>query len=507
MKLKRIAPILIVVALFAAGLIPLLALSFYARAGADDFSYAALFVHPTIESGGNIFSILAAAFQTSLYYYETWQGLYSSAFVLSLEPSVFGEGYYWITTWILLAISFLAFFALVWALCKKILKTTSKAWIGIACVTWFFFIQTIPNIYEGLYWFNGAMNYLFFWCLFAFCITAAINYLTKEGRARIGWLILTCVLAFIVAGGNHVSTVGCIVSLFFCALFEAIHHKRAWLFCALFLCVLGLLIVSAAPGTAIRAEALGVDTSSKHAILNNLVQSIGTSGWWLAEHFGGWFSLSTVAYIVCVLPFAVAVTKRAHATFTLHASFWGWLFTAFVAMFWAQLYLLQVSTKGPGAGRVTDILYASFVIMVAAFTVLATYARIQKGGSKLKGINFDTERTSACLLCSAGLLAILFAFNSPLGFTTSTWEYAYTDLSDGSAKSYAEEMDSRLPVLNDASISHVELAPRTAFPPTISTPDFSSDPTYWININAANFYHKDSIVLVDKNVDTEEPTL
>lgn len=505
MKLKRIAPVLIVAALFVAGIIPLLALSFYARAGADDFSYAAPFVRPTIESGGNIFSILAAAFQTTLYYYETWQGLYSSAFILSLEPSVFGEGCYWVTTWILLAISFLAFFALIWALCKKILKTTSKAWIGIACVTWFFFIQTIPNIYEGLYWFNGAMNYLFFWCLFAFCITAAINYLTKEGHARFAWLILTCLLAFIVAGGNHVSTVGCIVALLFLALFEAIHNKRAWLFCAFILCVLGLLIVSAAPGTAIRAEALGVDTSSKRAIFNNLVQSIGTAGWWLAEHFGGWFSLSTVAYIVCVLPFAVSVARKAHARFTLHASFWGWLSAAFVAMFWAQLYLLQVSTKGPGSGRVTDILYASFVIMVATFTLLATYALIQKNESKLKGIDFDTERTSACLLCSAGLLAILFAFNSPLGFTTSTWEYAYTDLSDGSAKTYAEEMDSRLPVLTDASSKQVEFTPRTAFPPTISTPDFSSDPTYWINRNAANFYHKDSIVLVDENVDAETP--
>ena len=79
-----------VLILTAASIIPLLMISFYNHPSADDFAYA-VETHMVWKSTRNIFLVLRQAVATSVKYWNRWQGLYTSAFLLALEPGIFGE--------------------------------------------------------------------------------------------------------------------------------------------------------------------------------------------------------------------------------------------------------------------------------------------------------------------------------------------------------------------------------------------------------------------------------
>ena len=69
-------------------LIPVIWVSKFAYPWADDFSYAsearAVFV-----STHNVFKTIAMAFSTMKDSYLTWQGTYTSCFLMALQPAVF----------------------------------------------------------------------------------------------------------------------------------------------------------------------------------------------------------------------------------------------------------------------------------------------------------------------------------------------------------------------------------------------------------------------------------
>ena len=67
-------------------LLPVLVLAVFARPSADDFIYAAR-THAVVQQYGlDLPRLLRAAWDTNIYYYENWQGLYVSGFTLAFQP-------------------------------------------------------------------------------------------------------------------------------------------------------------------------------------------------------------------------------------------------------------------------------------------------------------------------------------------------------------------------------------------------------------------------------------
>ena len=63
-------------------LVPVFALAVFARPSADDYIYAAR-THAVIQQYGfDLPRLLKAAWDTNVYYYQNWQGLYVSGFTL-----------------------------------------------------------------------------------------------------------------------------------------------------------------------------------------------------------------------------------------------------------------------------------------------------------------------------------------------------------------------------------------------------------------------------------------
>ena len=92
-------------------LLPVLVLAVFARPSADDFIYAAR-THAVVQQYGlDLPRLLRAAWDTNVYYYENWQGLYVSGFTLAFQPAIFGNRYYGVT----LVCVLLPLFLPVWA--------------------------------------------------------------------------------------------------------------------------------------------------------------------------------------------------------------------------------------------------------------------------------------------------------------------------------------------------------------------------------------------------------
>ena len=136
--IKRIVILTVVVL----SIIPILIISRYNHPSADDFGYS-IKVHHAVENNASAMEILEAAFETSKEYMNTWQGLYSAAFLLALQQAAFGEKYYALTAVIMLFIVALGVFVLTHSISTNLIKSSSKSWYYIAAII--FLNSFIPN--------------------------------------------------------------------------------------------------------------------------------------------------------------------------------------------------------------------------------------------------------------------------------------------------------------------------------------------------------------------------
>ena len=79
-------------------LIQLLRVSFYIHPSADDFDYGIYTIGAINHGIGNVFVGVA---KTIYKYYNNWQGTYSAITIFSLNPSIWGDNFYFLTTFIL----------------------------------------------------------------------------------------------------------------------------------------------------------------------------------------------------------------------------------------------------------------------------------------------------------------------------------------------------------------------------------------------------------------------
>ena len=75
---------------FLASMVPVWALSFYTVPGCDDYTYGVK-THGAWKAAGTLTAVLRAALETTLEYWQEWQGTYSSIFLMTLSPGILDE--------------------------------------------------------------------------------------------------------------------------------------------------------------------------------------------------------------------------------------------------------------------------------------------------------------------------------------------------------------------------------------------------------------------------------
>ena len=91
------------VALLLLSLMPLYALSFYNHACYDDFGFS-IRTHAAWRDTGSLLETLRAAAENTAVIRGTWEGTYTTSFISALQPALFSENLYWLSTALLLSI-------------------------------------------------------------------------------------------------------------------------------------------------------------------------------------------------------------------------------------------------------------------------------------------------------------------------------------------------------------------------------------------------------------------
>lgn len=469
--------------------LPLLYLSAFNHPSSDDYSYSVNTYHCWLESGSVLKVVLAAA-ETSREFWHKWQGLYASAFVLSLQPAIFGEKFYVIAGILMICILFAGNLILSVYLVHGILKGSRLAAAAIGCMLSFLMIQWMPSLVEGIYWFNGAANYTLFFSLLEIMICAAVSVgcAATKGK-RIRRTLLTAVLGLLIAGGNHVTAFMAVLTLLTAGFSGIIFRKRkrlCWNFIPFAVTTGGFLCNMLSPGTKIRqsefTERPDVVVTIKTVLVNGL------------KYIESWITIAVIVGVLLLLPVIWEIIRnfREKSGFKFSCPLLVVIFSAgwICAMFCPPVYAMGSF----GAGRLVNVVYFSFValVFVNAFYLCGW---LQENVFLADGLRAGRTVITGKWLCAAGCLGVALVLASGIDSGCYT---ALSCVRDGSAKEYSREADQRYKVLMESRDKDVSV-PAFSVSPALPNPnldDISDDPYYYRNRTMADYFQLSSVVAV-----------
>jgi len=332
----------------------------------------------------------------------------------------------------------------------------------------------MPSTAEGFYWVTGAFTNETGSALFLILLSVLISANRPEAGGRTASQIpAACLLALAIAGTNETLL---IVALFVLAggLALQLHFRQAaWrLWCAVFatFCI-GAVVAVLAPGNIARAGTLhhqpAILSAGAHSVLS-AVQFIQKS------------AMSPA--LIAVTIFLVAAHRPHRAAFLIRTARLR-SYSGIVLLLWLGL----VSAAFFPAYLTTGILPPSRAMNTIYLVFLAGWLLLVLGIAE-----YVSERVSIPVARKAQLgwaAAVL-----PVSLLmTPNYLRAVQDL-DGSAPSYAMQIDRRVDFFRLARGQHVTVPTLESLPRSISFDDVTYDRAHWRNLAVAEYYDLASII-------------
>lgn len=475
-------------------LLPVFVLAFFARPSADDYIYAAR-THAVIRQYGfDLPRLLRAAWDTNVYYYENWQGLYVSGFTLAFQPAIFGNKWYGITLLCVLLPLFFCLYGLARCVVLRLAPAQRRLPWALALLLTFAFIEGMPAPVEGLYWFNGAMNYLPYFSLavlnaglaFALCFAGQLT-------ARKKWLYMLagCVCSLVIGGGHQVAGLLNVLLLLLAAVLCA-RRKNLCQLPAFIAAVVGLLFNVLAPGTRVRTAGFA-GAGFVEAVVKSFILA--------AMEWLRWLDVP----LLCLLALlALPLLQLARSTVLPDRVFrrpWLGAVVTFVLM-WAMIFLPSYTMGGIGAGRLLNVVWMTFVLGLAATELLLLGWLERVRGISLHRAEQLCQRHARRLPLAAACMLVLMACigshtvkEGQDNYFATSLEAVY-ELADGQAKRYADALDAREALLTDESQPDVTFQPLSneQRPWLLFYTDVAPGPDMW---GLTPYYNKQSVTIAD----------
>lgn len=470
---------LLIILLCIGILLPIIAVGFFNRPAADDYDYA-LLTYAALQNGGNIFDVIKAAWQTNINYYNTWQGLYTSAFLLALQPGIFGEKYYAVAHIIVLLVTFLPLFASVNIINKHYFKKSTVFSLSFSLVIYTMLMMWLPDIGDGIYWYNGAMNYTpyAFTNVLTLCLMLEAGT-TDSSKKKIIYIAAGTVIAFLTSGGNHVTAFANIMLLFIACII-AFSKKKFFPLIPFAAACIGFIIMFSAPGTAVRQGYF-----QSPGVVKTIVKT--------ALHVHGlaaqWISLKWLVSLLVLTPFAVEFGHKNKNRFP--KKFPLYILAALVAsvavicgMFCVPYYAMADF----GMGRVTNVIWITFSFLswfVYFITVGWLTAADFLNSDRIIAIRHIAVLRLLCIVF--GLCCTVAIFEND----RACWSIkAASEIVHGNVQGYCQEMDARIALYNDKTLSSVEVSPIQHKSEFFTAFDVTEDPNIWPNTSIGIYYGK-----------------
>lgn len=469
-------------------LIPVFVIALYNRPSADDYVYAVQ-THAVVErSGADWRRLLGAAADTDLYFYNNWQGLYVSAFLLAMQPAIFGGQWYAVTTFLIVALIFAGAWGLCAAMIGRFWPDGKKPVLLAALLFTFAVVQGMPNQVEGLYWYNGAMNYMPFFALTMLLAALLVRmYTATSRRTRLFCTVAGCVLCVLIGGGHHVVILLALMILAFSVILFA-RKKSAWPVAPLVVCLACLYLNMTSPGTQIRMSGFS-SASFPEAVVKSFILA--------ALSMIRWLDLPLVSLLLLFTPILWRLVQNREIPAKTFRRPWLPAAVTFVLV-WGMIWLPSYTMGGIGPGRLINVVWMTFLIgaLVSWGAFLGWLARMRGVAERLSfsGLTFRQTLTigTALILCIGCIGGHTVKEGLDNRFATSL--EAVWELVNGTPQAYAATLDEREAILEDPSVQDAVIRPLTEEerPGLLFFNDVTQGPDTW---GLTEYYGKNSVYI------------
>lgn len=449
------------------GIIPFVLISFYSRPCVDDYGYSYSVYHLVQGGDWNIFSLIKEAFVTDMNFYRWWQGLYTSAFVLALQPGIFGERFYFIGAIALIVFIYMTSTYVSKTIFRILSIDTNPFYAGLFVIT--IFLQGIPSTIQGIYWFNGAWNYVPFFFLAFVNVAFVLNYF-RFNQCR--YIIFSIILSFLISGGNHVTSFLNIMFLILCVAYS-VCKKKWWTFLPFLSAVIGFMIMYTAPGTAVRQK-----NYSEQSVLDTLFQSVLKC----YELFCEWVDIRWVLCILLMLPVAVLVDAKIEEDLKVNPIF---LLGVSIIVFCGELCVPYYAMGNFGEDRVYNIFWMLFMVLSCINVIYFFVWFLQKRNNRklLREMIPDDFKILVLIV----IVGICFNVNSNI------WSVS-EEIITGNARTFAIANDERYEMIRNAEAGEILVVSPLPDSYNLKFDDITEDIDDWRNSQWYGYYGVRTIV-------------
>ena len=258
---KRFFPVLI----WALLLLPFFLGAQAAHPATDDFTFAA-YTHPTWMQTHSLPHVLKDALSYAVRTWRDWQGTFTGIVIMTLNPAVFSIDHYGVHAVILLAAHIAAWLVCLTHFLGRRLGLKKEICRGMALALSALSLMFLPDIVEGIYWFNGAWFYTGAQAVSLLTLVLCdrlSEYCGSRTKAVLQGAVCAGLL-FALGMDNYITAMMTAAAIFMMALQRLwAKDRQAAIRMALMLVPVGvgLLISVVAPGNAVRMERDGAHQS------------------------------------------------------------------------------------------------------------------------------------------------------------------------------------------------------------------------------------------------------
>lgn len=461
-------------------LIPLLLIGRYAHPCADDFSYG-YYTHAFWSTTHSLSETLHWALYQVKATYDTWQGTFSSVFLMSLSPAIWGEGYYFFTPIIMLIMIIVPHFILLHILLVKYIGVSQSIWCTISSAITFLMIETLVSPVNALFWYNGSVHYTFMHGIMILLYAITLKLYTENTVINeIFFYLLACILSVICGGSNYSTALLGLLGTIFISFFMLLYNSpRKWR--NLFPIVVYFFAFYknvTAYGNTIRQQNFS-KTNPLIAIMESFQEFF--------RHAEDWMSLQILLFLILLIPFFWMVAETNKFSFRLPFVVSLLSICSTACMFTPSLYAM--SSTGPD--RLLNIVKLWFLFLL--FLNEAYWIGYIKEKLPNIELKFDLRFYVLSILI---LVFLSFLLHTDTQLSDYSSYAAYVSLQTGEAKQFNEEYMCRQEILSKPDTLAI-LEPFSSKPRLLFFDDITTDKYDWRNMAVSRWYGKEYVVLAE----------
>ncbi len=518
--MKRVK-LLAAVLLWAALLAPFFLGAVAAHPATDDFTFA-VYTHPTWVQTGSLLHVLKDAVSYALRTWRDWQGTVTGVLVMTLNPAVFSLEHYGVHALILLALHLLSWLAFCAHVLGRRLGLPRGVWLPLYLALSAFGLMFLPDIVEGIYWFNGAWFYT--GAQAAALLTLVLCDRLSESRAGRGaqaaLAAACCLLLFALGMDNYITAMMTLAALFMMALqrawaayrtpaagmigaiawdgkaalaetraFGGVEERRlqrqAALRTALLLLPigLGLLLSVIAPGNSVRMERDGAHQAGMTWMLSSVLWTMRDAAKYVVR-----FMVKTplLALLIASTPLLARATDRMEEKTWRCPPVLATLLGAYLILC-AMIIPHMYSSGYAGSGRVVNM-YHFYVMLAAPVAWIMILLRLK---ARRRAALCGGRATRVCAVLGIAALALCLALGQ-----MGNYQKLVSDQIDGTQDAYIAQFKNEYALCEAAGPEDAVELPAWTVQTVTGKSTAYEDETMWTNESMAQYFGVRSVKVV-----------